>query len=131
MKKVNFEEIQFEFNGNIFVINESDIHKKFLLNRAVRQKLRAKIIHFLIKGEIVGKKLLLTDEIREKANGTYEMSVSALYVNLGTEQSVMSQMLAILQNEGIVEESREGKNIFHYLNLEILQKIAQLKVEWV
>jgi len=51
----------------------------------------------------------------ELLNGK-EMTVTELYTKLRLEQSVASQMLAILRRAGLVQTRREGKEIYYSVN---------------
>ncbi len=53
-------------------------------------------------------------------------SVTDIYRKLRVEQSVVSQHLAILRREGIIEREREGKYIYYFLNLKRLKELASL-----
>jgi ArsR family transcriptional regulator, virulence genes transcriptional regulator len=57
-----------------------------------------------------------------------EMNVTEIYVKLRIEQSVASQHLAILRNEGFVTARRDGKIIYYSVNHdEIKRCIAACK----
>lgn len=76
------------------------IEEKEILKRA-KQKIRA-----------------LNHPLREKmlaliSNSNNKMNVTEIYVKLRIEQSVASQHLAILRNEGLVTTERNGK-VIHY-----------------
>lgn len=49
------------------------------------------------------------------------MNVTDIYVKLRIEQSVASQHLAILRNEGFVTTEREGKTIWYSANAEAIK----------
>ncbi|WP_311223529.1 MULTISPECIES: metalloregulator ArsR/SmtB family transcription factor [unclassified Acidovorax] len=59
-----------------------------------------------------------------------EMCVSELEQALGIQQPTLSQQLAVLRNEGVVQTRREGKNIFYSVAdaalLEILALLYRL-----
>ncbi len=59
-----------------------------------------------------------------------ELCVGDLEVQLGIRQPTLSQQLAVLRNEGVVETRREGKNIFYSVAdpdlLEILAVLHRL-----
>lgn len=56
--------------------------------------------------------------IRDNGN---RMNVTDIYVKLRIEQSVASQHLAILRNEGFVSTEREGKTIWYSVNDEVVK----------
>lgn len=56
--------------------------------------------------------------IRDNNN---RMNVTDIYVKLRIEQSVASQHLAILRNEGFVTTEREGKTIWYSTNEEAIK----------
>lgn len=56
--------------------------------------------------------------IRDNSN---RMNVTEIYVKLRIEQSVASQHLAILRNEGFVTTEREGKTIWYSVNEEAIK----------
>jgi DNA-binding transcriptional ArsR family regulator len=49
------------------------------------------------------------------------MNVTDIYVKLRIEQSVASQHLAILRNEGFVTTEREGKTIWYSVNADAVK----------
>ncbi len=59
-----------------------------------------------------------------------ERCVSDIEAELGIRQPTLSQQLAVLRNEGVVNTRREGKNIYYSVaepkTLEILNLIYQL-----
>ena len=56
--------------------------------------------------------------IRDSGN---RINVTDIYVKLRIEQSVASQHLAILRNEGFVNTQREGKTIWYSVNDETIK----------
>ena len=56
--------------------------------------------------------------INENGN---RMNVTDIYVKLRIEQSVASQHLAILRNEGFVTTEREGKTIWYSTNADAIK----------
>lgn len=56
--------------------------------------------------------------VRDNSN---RMNVTEIYVKLRIEQSVASQHLAILRNEGFVTTEREGKTIWYSVNEEAIK----------
>jgi DNA-binding transcriptional ArsR family regulator len=52
------------------------------------------------------------------------MNVTEIYVKLRIEQSVASQHLAILRNEGFVNTEREGKTIWYSVNEESIKSFV-------
>lgn len=71
-----------------------------MVTRAIDHKLRFDILNALLsKGK---------------------MTVTELYVLMRIEQSVMSQHLAIMRRQGLVETAREGKFIYYSPNHEAL-----------
>ena len=73
--------------------------------RAINQKLRQQIIKLL--------------EENKRSN------VTDIYVKLRLEQSVASQMLAILRRANIVSTERMGKEIYYTLNYKRITQIAE------
>lgn len=51
------------------------------------------------------------------------ITVTEIFQQLGLEQSIVSQHLAILRRAGFVKTTREGKFIRYTLNLERLQQL--------
>lgn len=51
-----------------------------------------------------------------------KMNVTDLYIKHRTEQSVMSQHLAILRKAKFVNTERRGKVIFYSLNTQVIEK---------
>jgi ArsR family transcriptional regulator, virulence genes transcriptional regulator len=54
-----------------------------------------------------------------------EMSVTELFTALNSEQSVISQHLAVLRRAGMVNSSRSGKHIYYSVNKERFDEINQ------
>lgn len=52
------------------------------------------------------------------------MNVTEIYVKLRIEQSVASQHLAILRNEGFVNTEREGKTIWYSVSEETIKSFV-------
>jgi len=52
------------------------------------------------------------------------MNVTDIYVKLRIEQSVASQHLAILRNEGFVSTEREGKTIWYSINADAIKSFV-------
>lgn len=82
------------------------MRKSVLVLRSVNHNLRQKIIKLL--------------------QDSTQLTVTEIYNNLGLEQSVASQHLAILRRSGVVITKREGKFIFYSLNKTRLKEIAGL-----
>ncbi len=57
------------------------------------------------------------------------MNVTDIYVKLRIEQSVASQHLAILRNEGFVTTEREGKTIWYSTNEDAIKTFVNDAVE--
>ena len=55
-----------------------------------------------------------------------EMMVTDIYVRLRLEQSVASQHLAILRNQGIVKTRRDGKQINYSVNYDELKRTLEV-----
>jgi DNA-binding transcriptional ArsR family regulator len=55
-----------------------------------------------------------------------EMTVTQIYTELGLEQSVASQHLAILRNVGLVNTERNGKSIIYSVNHNRIEQIHQV-----
>lgn len=92
-------------------LNELDIHsaritKAVLLYRVINNSVRLKILRHLH----AKKRMIVTD----------------LYVDLNTEQCVMSQHLAILRKSGLVKTQREGKFIYYFIDYERLGELHKL-----
>lgn len=89
---------------NSLNINYLMIRKSSLILRALNHTLRQKIIQIIAEAE----KITVTD----------------LYVQLGIEQSVASQHLAILRKVDILITQRNGKFIYYKINH---PKVADIK----
>lgn len=83
------------------------VNKAWKTIRALRNRLRMKIL----------------ETIEEYGN---DMIVTEIYVRLGIEQSVASQHLAILRNEGIVTTRRDGKKIHYSVDHNKIEEVMQL-----
>ena len=86
------------------------IEEKEILKRA-KQKIRA-----------------LNHPLREKmlaliSNSNNKMNVTEIYVKLRIEQSVASQHLAILRNEGLVTTERNGKVIYYSVDKDVVKDL--------
>jgi len=55
-----------------------------------------------------------------------EINITDLYTKLNLEQSVCSQMTAILRKQGIVKTRRDGKWIWYSIDYERLKKVISL-----
>jgi DNA-binding transcriptional ArsR family regulator len=81
-------------------------------------------------GLAVGRLKLLANEDRllllcELSRG--EMCVSELEEQLGIRQPTLSQQLAVLRSEGVVDTRREGKNVFYSVaDKQLLEVISVL-----
>lgn len=84
-------------------INSKKINKAYYAVKAIDHEVRKNILHFLDK--------------------VSESTVTQIYINLRIEQSVVSQHLAMLRKANIVNDKREGKNIFYSINYQTLQKL--------
>jgi DNA-binding transcriptional ArsR family regulator len=58
-----------------------------------------------------------------------EMHVTEIYVKLRIEQSVASQHLAILRNEGFVNARRDGKTIYYSVNHDEIKRAISVAKE--
>ncbi len=72
----------------------------------------------------------LNHPLREKMlaliqNANNKMNVTEIYVKLRIEQSVASQHLAILRNEGLVATERSGKVIYYSINKEAIKDLLE------
>lgn len=56
------------------------------------------------------------------SDNSNRMNVTDIYVKLRIEQSVASQHLAILRNEGFVSTEREGKVIWYSVNKDVIKE---------
>jgi DNA-binding transcriptional ArsR family regulator len=81
--------------------NTNPIKMANFITKTVNNSFRQKVLN-----------LLLSDD---------RLSVNELCDKLKTEQSVMSQHLAILRKAGLVNTEREGKRIFYSVNQDYLQ----------
>ena len=90
-------------NADILQANLHPIKTANFLTKAVNNSLRQKIISILL------------------ANG--QMPVHELCEKLDTEQSVMSQHLAILRKAKLVTPERKGKSILYSVNELYLQEV--------
>ena len=101
-----------ELQQNTLEQNKVDsiaIKKVSLILRSLNHKLRQMIIKMLSESD--------------------KLTVTEIYIKLRIEQSVASQHLAILRKSGIVETTRDGKNIYYYVNskkLDFLQNQIKL-----
>jgi DNA-binding transcriptional ArsR family regulator len=81
-------------------------------------------------GLAVGRLKLLANEDRllllcQLSRG--EMCVSDLEEQLGIRQPTLSQQLAVLRSEGVVDTRREGKNVFYSVaDKQLLEVISVL-----
>lgn len=48
-------------------------------------------------------------------DGNRKMSVKEIYENLGLQQTATSRHLRILKDKGILNCTRQGKNVYYYL----------------
>ena len=87
-------------------LDYTELRKAVLVLRAVKHKVRERIIGRLESGET--------------------MTVTDIYIKLRLEQSVASQHLAILRRAGVVLTERQGKFIYYSLNTDRLNQIAKL-----
>jgi DNA-binding transcriptional ArsR family regulator len=85
------------------LIETLSIKKAALSFRALNNKLRMQIL------QLIDKKGRIT--------------VSAIYKKMKMEQSVASQHLGILRNEGIVKTERESKFIFYSINYQRIKEL--------
>jgi DNA-binding transcriptional ArsR family regulator len=84
----------------------AELRKVVLVLRAIGHDLRKKIIELLKENE--------------------SMNVTDIYVKLRVEQSVASQHLRTLRDEGVVLTNRNGKFIYYTLNHQRLEEISEL-----
>lgn len=92
--------------GGDIVMEYAQLKRAVKVLRSVNHKLRQKMIK------------LLEDKKR--------LTVTEIYVKLRLEQSVASQHLAILRDEGVVKTEREGKFVYYSLNKDRLAEISAL-----
>lgn len=76
-----------------------------LVLRAIKNNLRQKILQFI--------------------HSKQRITVTEIYVALKIEQSVASQHLAILRQEGFVHTEREGKKIYYSISYKRLEQVSQ------
>lgn len=88
------------------VLEYSSLRKAVLTVRALDHEIRKEIIKILDK--------------------TKSITVTDLYTNLGVEQSVASQHLAVLRRSGIVKTGKTGKYVNYSINEDRLQEINEL-----
>ena len=72
----------------------------------------------------------LNHPLREKIlaliySNNNKMNVTEIYVKLRIEQSVASQHLAILRNEGLVSTERNGKVIHYSVNKDAINDLIE------
>lgn len=53
-------------------------------------------------------------------------TVSEIHLNLNIEQAVASHHLGILKNKGVLNSSREGKNMYYELKHQQISKIIEI-----
>ena len=92
-------------------IEDLQIKKAALQFRAINHKLRQQMLQLLHR------------------NGV--MTVTALYVKLGLEQSVASQQLAILRKARLVSFTRDKKHIFYSVNYKRLEEIHAIAAQLI
>jgi DNA-binding transcriptional ArsR family regulator len=88
------------------VLEYSSLRKAVLTVRALDHEIRKEIIKILDKN----KSITVTD----------------LYTNLGVEQSVASQHLAVLRRSGIVKTGKAGKYVNYSINETRLEEVNEL-----
>ena len=88
------------------VLEYSSLRKAVLTVRALDHEIRKEIIKILDKN----KSITVTD----------------LYTNLGVEQSVASQHLAVLRRSGIVKTGKAGKYVNYSINEARLEEVNEL-----
>ena len=81
----------------------------------VRAKLRVRALNHPLRQ----KMLSLVKDNRNR------MNVTDIYVKLRIEQSVASQHLAILRNQGLVSTEREGKTIWYSVDDAAIKSLLQ------
>ena len=86
-------------------MNYSNVKGAAMIVRAVNHKLRQQILKLLEENK--------------------RLNVTEIYVKLRLEQSVASQMLAILRRANIVYTERMGKEIYYTLNHKRITQIAE------
>ena len=64
-------------------------------------------LHRVLSNE---SRLMIIDQLRER-----ECSVGELVELVGSDQSTVSKHLALLRNHGVVEDRREGNQVFYRL----------------
>lgn len=55
-----------------------------------------------------------------------QLNVTTIYEQLGIEQAVASQHLAVLKKYGVLEVKKKGKNAYYYIRQPRLYKIIEL-----
>lgn len=88
------------------LINGVELRRIVLDARAINHKLRKKIMNLLIERE--------------------SMTVTDIYIQLRTEQSIASQHLAILRRALFVNTQRQGKFIYYTANNERIEQFQKL-----
>ena len=83
------------------------LHKAKMKVRALNHPLRQKMLTL----------------IKDSRN---RMNVTDIYVKLRIEQSVASQHLAILRNQGLVSTEREGKTIWYSVDDAAIKHLLQI-----
>jgi DNA-binding transcriptional ArsR family regulator len=92
--------------GSELNINVLQLKKAALCLRALNHGLRQQMLQLIHKKE----KVIVTE----------------IYQNLGLEQSVASQHLAILRRSGFVLTTRSGKCIYYHVHYERLEEVKKL-----
>ena len=81
------------------------LKKGALVLRAIKNNLRQKLLQFIHRKQRV--------------------TVTEIYLALKIEQSVASQHLAILRQQGYVHTEREGKKIYYSINYQRVSQVNQ------
>jgi ArsR family transcriptional regulator, virulence genes transcriptional regulator len=93
-------------NKQNIVLEYNSLRKAVLTVRALDHEMRKEIIKILDK--------------------TKSITVTDLYTNLGVEQSVASQHLAVLRRSGIVKTGKTGKYVHYSINEARLEEVNEL-----
>lgn len=94
-----------------FVLLPQEYKKVKFVYRALDHKLRQQVMKYIF------------DKSQNVTVGENRSTVSELYVHFRTEQSVMSQHLAILRKASLLLTKREGKHIFYQVNKDAVDLI--------
>ncbi len=93
-------------NSEKITLDYDELQKAAMVLRAINHPLRQKMIELIDKEGSI--------------------NVTKIYVKLRLEQSVASQHLAILRNEGFVNAERDGKFIYYSVNKDRISEVAEM-----